>query len=194
MRTSLVLASALVIWGVGCSKDDDKNATDEVGTTTLTYAPVVIVGKDPDQQIARRVEATFAADPFVSRAARNVEVSVIDGIVTLTGPVDTIATKWTLDSLAGRVNGVDEVLDKTRIAPEANTVEAADDQISYSLQRSLAYDPSVSFDGETVTIDVVKGIVTLRGSTRDEATKLAVAQIAEQTPGVIAVKNQLTVR
>lgn len=194
MRTSLLLASVLVIGGVGCSKDGDKNATDEVGTTTLTYAPVVVVASDTDQQITRRVESTFATDPWVSRAARNVEVSVFEGIVTLTGPVDTVATKWTLESLASRVNGVDEVLDKTQIAPDKNTLEAADDQIAYNLQRSLTMDPSIAHDGEAVTIDVVKGVVTLRGSTGNEATKTAVVQIAEQTPGVIAVKDKLALR
>ena len=194
MRASLVLASAMIISSVGCSKSDDKNATDEVGTTSLTFAPVVVPPGDSDQQIIRRVESSFAADPFVSRAARNVEVSVYDGIVTLTGPVDNIPTKWTLEGMAKRVNGGDEVLDKTTIAPSANTLESADDQISYAIQRSLAFDPAIAHDGESITIDVVKGIVTLRGSARDGATKEAVERLVEQTPGVIDVNNQLAVR
>ena len=197
MRASLVLASVIAVAGIstfGCSKSGDNNATDEVGTTSLTFAPVAVVSGDSDQQITRRVESSFAADPFVSRAARNVEVSAVDGIVTLTGPVDNIPTKWTLESMAKRVNGVDEVLDKTTIAPAENTIESADDQISYDLQRALAFDPAVAHDGESVSIDVVKGIVTLRGSTRDDATEEAVQRIAEQTPGVIAVKDRLAVR
>lgn len=194
MRASLVLASVIAVCGLACSESGDKNATDEVGTTSLTFAPVVVVSGDSDQRITRRVESSFAADPFVSRAARNVEVSAVDGIVTLTGPVDNIPTKWTLESMAKRVNGVDVVLDKTTIAPSENTIERADDQISYDLQRALAFDPAVAHDGESVSIDVVKGIVTLRGSTRDDATKEAVQRLAEQTPGVIAVKDQLAVR
>ncbi len=191
MRTKLILGLVLV---VGCSKSASKNATDEVGTTTITSAPVVIVAGEPDPQITRRVEATLAADPDMSRSARSVEVSVVEGIVTLTGPVDDPETRETISTLARRVRGVKDVLDKTYVSSADNTPDRADDQISYDLERGLAFDPSVSRDGESVTIDVTNGVVTLRGNTADEATKRSVQQLAEQTPGVIAVKNRLGVR
>lgn len=195
MKISLVVPS-LMIAGVlvACSRSD-KNAMDEVGTTRITSAPLeppqAIVAREPDHLVTRRVEAALAADPAMSRAARSVEVTVVEGIVTLTGPVADTETKQALATAASRVRGVNDVLDKTLIAPARDTQETADDQISYNLQRSLALDPSVAHDGERVTIDVVNGVVTLRGTTSDVATRQAVEAIVMQTPGVIAVNNQL---
>lgn len=194
MKRSHFLPWVALVGCVACSRAADKNATDEVGTTTITQATVVVGPGDTDQQVTRRVEATFAADPFVSRAARNVEVTVTDGIVTLTGSVDGIPTKWTLEAAARKVNGVETVLDKTRVAPEENTLERADDQIAFDLQRSLIHDPSIAHDGETVTIDVLRGVVHLRGTTSDDVTRRAIERIVEETPGVVDVKNQLAVR
>jgi osmotically-inducible protein OsmY len=195
MKIALVVPSLMIVGTlVACSRSD-KNAMDEVGSTTITSAPLeppqAIVAREPDHLVTRRVEAALAADPAMSRQARSVEVTVVEGIVTLSGPVVDAETKQALATTASRVRGVNDVLDKTQVAPGRDTQETADDQISYNLQRSLAFDPSVAHDGELVTIDVVKGVVTLRGTTSDDATREAVEAIAMQTPGVIAVKNQL---
>ncbi|MBX3192151.1 MAG: BON domain-containing protein [Labilithrix sp.] len=193
MRTALILALLVV---AGCSRIG-KTATEEVGAARLTSAtvdPRDDAATEPDHSITRRVEATIAADAELSQAARNVEVTVTSGIVTLTGTVDDAETKKALELLANNVRGVVDTLDKVQIAPSLNTPQAADETIAYSLQRSLAFDPTIAHDAERVSIDVLRGRVVLRGATSALDTREAAARIAEQTPGVVAVKNELSVR
>jgi osmotically-inducible protein OsmY len=58
----------------------------------------------------------------------------------------------------------------------------SDENIAFSLQRSLADEPRVS-------IDVVEGVVTLRGTAN--ASPEQIERIAARTPGVTSVVNEL---
>lgn len=184
MKLALFLA---VFALAGCSRGD-KNATERVGTTTITQASFEATPV-PNQLLTRRVEAALASDPAVSLAAKNVEVTAVDDTVTLRGSVENAETKAALEQIAAAVPGVNATLDKMDV--RATPDEESDETIAYSLERELAFDPAISADGERVTIEVLRGVVTLRGTTTSDARRAAVRTIAETTPGVVTVVDEL---
>lgn len=138
MRILAALAASVLL--AACSHSD-KNATDEqVGTTTVTAAPVVTRAWSRQGELDRRLEATNQIDIDDSE------------------PVDT------------------------------------DETISFRLQRALLTDPTVVDHAEQVSIEVVQGVATLRGTTSRAESRLAIERIASLTAGVVRVDNRVVVR
>lgn len=172
-----------------CSRADDR-AAEESGTTTITSTSMPI---ERDQQLIRRVEAAIAADPGMSLAARNVEVDAVDGAVVLYGSVPSFTAKRSISDVVEQTIGRSP-LDKVAIAAPSPADEmAADDTVAFKLQRALFNDPVISREADAVTIDVMKGMVTLRGTARPPAAREAVEALAYSTPGVVAVTNELAI-
>ncbi len=187
MRTILILACALV---AACSRSD-KTVTDERASTTELTA-VTLESRVDDGELIRRVESAISARPDLSLAAKNAEVDAVDGVVLLRGSVPDPLTKNEIERVAASVPGTTTTLNKLGVR-DAPDVEA-DDTIAFSIQRSLVTDPSVSAAAEKVTIDVDRGIVTLRGTVASQDQKSAVERVVERSPGVVTVTSELAVR
>lgn len=190
-----VLCTFLLAGLCACSRKDlwpaEEVATDAVSTTTTTSATVeptstkkdVATFLDDDPALTRRVETSIASYPLLSRAARNVTVSVENGYVTLGGSVESFSTRDQVHDLVSHIVRNEKIHDDLQVSPMSDVDDrASDENIAFSLERSLVDQPRV-------TIDVRHGIVKLRG----EATAPdVVMRMAEQTPGVVAVTNYLT--
>ena len=190
MRTTLFFRAAACVVLVGCSRSD----TNQASTTTVRSAPVTSATvAEPDPVIARRVEAALASNPRTSAAAADVEVTVIDGIVTLRGAVADYADKAVLEGIARRVPGVVETLDKIDTSPSrAGDIGEIDERIAFSLQRAMLFDPSVSSDSAHVSVDVSHGgEVILRGTTARATTRAALQRIAFEVQGVTDITNEV---
>lgn len=186
MRTIIVAACALI---VACSRSD-KTATEEtVSTTTITAAPVTLAGPS-DEELVRRVEAAVSSNAELSILARGIELDVTEGVVTLRGPTPDPAAKAELEAVVARVPGVVETLNKLEL--RAPTDEESDDTIAFSLQRALLTDPAVESEADRVTIEVNRGIVTLRGTSTTPAMRASVERVVRRTPGVVVIENRLT--
>ena len=201
MSRCLVLAACGVV-ALGCSPKDER--PEPVGTTTLTSAeappveaaPAETVRSflEPEPEVTRAVEVALAEDPELSMRARNVSVTVERGYATLRGSVVDHATRDAVADRAGAVPGIVRVYNEVQVLPLADRDDAAsDDTIAFSLQRALASEPTLAEAAPWVTIDVERGQVTLRGAAPDAAARLAVERLAETTPGVASVRNELRV-
>lgn len=60
-----------------------------------------------DAQLKRDVDAELEWDPSINATA--IGVAVKDGVVTLTGHLDSYAEKYAIERAVGRVNGVKAV-------------------------------------------------------------------------------------
>jgi osmotically-inducible protein OsmY len=187
MRTISVLACVLV---AACSRSDRTVTDDKPATTELTGA--TLDARVSDQELIRRVETAISARPDLSMAARNAEVDAVDGVVLLRGSVSDQLTKSEIERVAATVSGTATTLNKLGVR-DATDVEA-DDTIAFSIQRALVTDPSVSPFSENVTIDVNRGLVTLRGKVGSPENIVAAQRVVERTPGVVTVTNGLTAR
>jgi len=75
------------------------------------------------------------------------------------------------------------------VAVGATSCKPKDADIQKAVQTAIAANP----DATGVTVAVEKGIVTLTGEVKDDATSLAVAGLATAVKGVKSVTNSLTV-
>jgi osmotically-inducible protein OsmY len=185
MRTIVVAACALI---VGCSRSDQTATQEPVSTTTITAAPVTLAGPS-DEALVRRVEAAVSSNAELSIVARGIELDVTEGVVTLRGATPDPAAKDELEAVVARVPGVVETLNKIELRTPSD--EESDDTIAFSLQRALVTDPAVSPEADRVTIEVNRGIVTLRGTTTPEM-RASVERVVRRTPGVVVIENRLT--
>jgi osmotically-inducible protein OsmY len=191
MKNALVLGCVIL---VSCSRNDT-TTSEAVGTTEVTSAATTTgESADTDALLTRRVEAAVASELDLSSIAKNVEVDVTEGVVTLRGAVEKATDKPPMEQLVSQVPGVTHVLDKIAVSPSrAEDAAEIDDRIAFSIQRAFVIDPAVSRDVDRVTIDVSDGRVTLRGSTNDGDARLAVQRVVFETPGVTTIRNLLVV-
>jgi osmotically-inducible protein OsmY len=111
-----------------------------------------------DSDIRDDVYAELAWDPRVTIA--NLDVSVHDGYVTLTGSAATFATKYAATDAAFRVFGVKDVDNDILVDPAAFGLRS-DEQIAADVSSMLALDLDVP--DTRVTVSVRDGVVTLGG-------------------------------
>lgn len=71
-----------------------------------------------DDEIYDSVKRKLAGDPDVKGGA--LEVSVKDGVVTITGIVRTDRAKAKADKVAGHVKGVTKVVNELKVSPTGN--------------------------------------------------------------------------
>jgi len=120
----------------------------------------------------------------------NVNASVEDGIVTLTGTVNLYQNK--LDA-AKKVKKLANVTGVRNDITVAGTV--SDSQLQQKLQKKLAYDRVGYFDNafNYVDVSVKDGVVTLNGYAEWDPPKDSALAIAANMPGVKDVVNDVSV-
>lgn len=192
-----IAAFALALSTTACQR------TDEVHTVS-------------DADLVNAVRATFAADHDTQGATSQVQIHAKDGVITLSGTVDTAADKTLAEQAARRTNGVVNVVNQIIVTePQAGNPDVPFDEravreealktgerIGASSGDVRIYDAVrrklVAHEGTSrkeIFVDVVNGDVTLRGrfvgtpEARDEAVAAALT-----VPGVKAVNDKLTVR
>jgi osmotically-inducible protein OsmY len=121
--------------------------------------------------------------------ASEVGVAVKDGVVTLTGKVDTYLKKWRAEEAAHRVNGVIAVANDI----EVRTIgERTDTDIAAAAVHALKWDASLPADKIQVTVD--KGWVTLKGELEWQHQKQEAERVIRRLWGVKGVSNLITLK
>lgn len=111
-----------------------------------------------DLQLQQRVIEELEFEPSVSAA--HIGVSVRDGVVTLSGHVNSFIEKFAAERAARRVKGVKAVAQEIDIHLPSDK-KTGDDEIAARAARILNWD--VSIPHERISIKVEHGIVTLSG-------------------------------
>jgi hyperosmotically inducible protein len=139
-----------------------------------------------DQDIQAKVEQQLAK----KSQFHNLQSSVEDGIVTLSGSVDVYQQKLDAAKKVRKLANVQGV--RNLIAVEGQPV--ADAQLTAQLNHKLYYD-RIGYDNEFnfVTASVQNGVVTLSGETRTDVGRDSALSIANYMPGVKEVVNDIRV-
>jgi len=156
-----------------------------------------------DSALTVKVKSKLAADSQTSAIKIGVETK--DGVVTLSGTVPTTTEKDQADKIAKNTEGVKRVVNSIKVDPNAlgatNVGEKAGEtakQIGETVNDAAILTKlktKIVADGITGTnIDVTNGEVVLKGEVADAGKKARAEEIAKNTDGVKAVKNQLTVK
>ena len=118
-------------------------------------------------------------------------VAVKDGVVTLTGWVDSYTKKWAAEEAAHRVRGVKAVANDIEVRL-TTAGERTDADIAAAAVRALEWDAFISVDNLDVTVS--KGWVTMKGSVEWQYQKNDAERVVRRLTGVKGVSNLITVK
>jgi osmotically-inducible protein OsmY len=140
-----------------------------------------------DQEIQMDVLAELRWDHSIQ--ANEIGVAVKDGVVTLTGTVDTYLKKWKAEEAAHRVAGVAAVANDITVRTIG---ERTDADIAAAAVHALKWNSSVPADKIQVTVD--KGWVTLKGEVEWQYQKEEAERAVRPLWGVKGVSNLIVVK
>jgi len=154
-----------------------------------------------DMGITSTVKAKLVADEIVKAA--QIDVTTSNGVVTLTGNVDSDVAKSRALELAKETKGVVKVIDMIAAKQASGGGDApeparslgevmTDSGISLSVKNQLLDDPQVK--GLNIDVDTRDGVVFLTGSVGSDSEKLRAIQLAKDTKGVKDVQANLTLQ
>ncbi len=138
-----------------------------------------------DEEIEMAVYTELSFDEAVS--SHLLDISSLDGVVTLSGSVDNVLARDRAISIAQSIKSVRSVVDKV----EVKAVESSDVQIQKDVKDKLLQDPAT--DSYEIGVLVNKGIVTLSGTVDSYAEKKICAQVAKSVIGVRGIRNVIEV-
>jgi osmotically-inducible protein OsmY len=142
-----------------------------------------------DEQIQREVLAEMKFEPRVQ--PNEIGVAVKNGVVTLTGFVDSYTKKWAAEDAAHRVRGVKAVANDIEVRL-SSLFERTDTDIAAAAVRALEWDAFVPTDKLDVTVS--KGWVTLKGEVEWNYQKDDAERVVRRLAGVKGVSNLITVK
>jgi osmotically-inducible protein OsmY len=140
-----------------------------------------------DEEIQKDVLAELKWDARIQ--PNEIGVSVRDGIVTLTGWVDSYLKKWSAEDVAHRVDGVKGVANDIEVKL---ATERTDPDIAAAAVHAIEWDAFVPSDKVQVTVS--KGWVTLRGEVEWQYQKEDAERVVRRLAGVKGVTNLITVK
>ena len=142
-----------------------------------------------DEQIQRDVLNELKWDARVQ--PNEIGVAVKNGIVTLTGWVDSYLKRWAAEDAAHRVEGVKAVVNEIEVRLPV-TAERTDEDIAAAVIRALEWDAGVPSDRIEVTVS--KGWVTLKGEVEWGFQREDAERAARRVTGVRGVSNLIVVK
>jgi osmotically-inducible protein OsmY len=161
---------------------------------SLLSVGILSAGLAAQTTIAGRYDSAIQARATQKLAAkqqfRNLQASVEDGIVTLSGNVSLYQQKLDAAKQVRKLPNVQGV--RNLIAVQGNSVPDAN--LAAQLDRKLYYD-RIGYDNlfSYVTASVKDGVATLNGETRTEFDRDSALALVNITPGVKAVVNNVAV-
>jgi osmotically-inducible protein OsmY len=141
-----------------------------------------------DIEIKRRVDEELRWEPRVDAA--NIGVAVDDGIVTLSGSVDSWAEKWAAEHATKRVAGVAAVVEHIEVRLPVHA-QRTDGDIARAAANALMWNTWVPAD--CVKVKVEEGWVTLEGGVAAPHQKRAAEEAVRPLTGVRGVTNLIDI-
>ena len=142
-----------------------------------------------DAEIQSEVFAELKFEPRVQPS--EIGVAVKDGVVTLTGHVDSYLKKWSAEKAAHRVRGVKAVANEIDVRLPSSS-ERTDADIARAAAQALEWDAFVPPGKVKVTVE--KGWVTLDGEVDWQYQRLDADRVVRRLTGVKGVSNLIKVR
>jgi osmotically-inducible protein OsmY len=142
-----------------------------------------------DKSVREDVTRELDWEPVVR--STEIGVAVKDGIVTLSGVVDSHAAKRAAERAAGRVRGVRAVSSQLEVKPVGPS-EPSDADIAWAAANALAW--SALVPKERISVSVSCGWIVLEGAVERRFQKVAAEDAVADLAGVMGVTNLIAVR
>ncbi len=142
-----------------------------------------------DRELQDLVREALDWEPGVDPA--HIGVAVDNGVVTLSGHVGSYAEKIAAEHAVIRIRGVRGLAEALVVrVPVAG--DYADDQIADCARRILDWNVTVPADAISLTVE--RGRVTLSGTVKTYAQKLAADRALRKLGGVVSIINQIRIQ
>ncbi len=149
-----------------------------------------VTGKEVER--VQDIEIAVAIKNRLSRVDRqsfsSIEVSVKDGIATLTGTAESLWIQQRATEISQAIRGVGGVIDRISVGP---VVTNDDSGLQQQLEYLFLQDPVVERDD--IHVDVVQGVVTLKGQVHSRQEQHAALNLAKMVKGIREVRDLLNV-
>jgi osmotically-inducible protein OsmY len=142
-----------------------------------------------DSQLHKDIVDEMRWDPRVKVA--EIAVSAKDGVITLTGVVDTYAQKYAAERVVERVSGVRAIADDLQVKIQHSLLRS-DTDIAHAAVNALRWDTEVP--DEKIAVKVENGWVTLKGEAEWNFQKAAAERDIRYLAGVKGVSNLIVVK
>jgi osmotically-inducible protein OsmY len=142
-----------------------------------------------DAELQQDVMNELKWEPTIKAA--EIGVGVKDGVVTLSGYVDSYVKKWVAERAAARVSGVRAVAEEIQVRLPGS-LKRSDEDIAGAVANVLEWNVLVPHD--RVKVQVQDGLVTLSGEVDWWYQKNAAEEAVRYLMGVVLFNNQITVK
>jgi len=160
-----------------------------IGETGVTDSIKVVPSESrTDKQILEAVRDALKTN-LGKDTAQKIDITVKDGVVTLTGTLPSSYPKQVAGFLAGMSQGVVDVRNNVIVKP---TIERTDAQIAMDVRSRFRRNALLK--EQDLDVAVKDGLVTIAGTVETFRQVEQAEAIARFTPGVVDVLNQLFVR
>ncbi len=142
-----------------------------------------------NDELQKNVQDAIKWEPFLNAA--EIGVAVKDGIVTLTGEVDSYAKKLEVEEAASNVAGINAVVEKV-VVKLGKSLSKSDNDIAAEILNAYKYDWEIPND--IVKVKVEDGWVTLTGDLPWNYQREAAKRAADRMAGVKGVTNNIHIK
>lgn len=139
-----------------------------------------------DRDLREAVEEALDWEPIIN--AKGIGVSAKDGVVTLTGHVDSFPQKREAEKVAGVVPGVKAVVCDLEVALAPPT----DEEVARNASNAIAWNKLLPKGDVQVWVD--KGRVTLEGTLDSQQQRKSAEQCVRSLAGVKDVNNHIVIK
>lgn len=142
-----------------------------------------------DLDLKKDVLTELSWDPLVPET--KVGVSVSEGVVTLTGHLDSYAEKVATRRAVERVVGVKAIALEIDVVPEGSH-KRSDTEIAMAVEHALSWNSSVPKDRIHFTVE--KGWVTLNGDVDWNFQRRSVERMVRPLKGVVGITDNISLK
>jgi osmotically-inducible protein OsmY len=141
-----------------------------------------------DFEIQKDVREELTWEPSIN--ANDINVSVKNGVVTISGTVDSYFKKEKAEKAAKRVEGVTRVFENLDVKLPSET-RKKDSEIERAVLNELKWNTSIS--GDKVKVKVKNGTVSLAGEVEWEFQRIAIRNTIKNLAGVKGIVNNIKI-
>jgi len=143
-----------------------------------------------DSDVQRNVQDELKWEPGLTHASK-IGVGVKDGIVTLSGSVNSYFEKWAAERAAKRVYGVKALAEELEVELPDST-ERTDSEIAQAAENALSWNVAVPSD--RIQVMVEHGWLTLQGEVDSEYQRSGAERAVRGLIGLKGVLNDVIVK
>jgi osmotically-inducible protein OsmY len=143
-----------------------------------------------NEQLQKDVQDAIKWEPLLNAA--EIGVTARDGVITLTGTVNSYAKKSEAENAAKSVAGVKAVVEKIEIKFDSEWAKVTDNEIATEVLNAIKWNWKIP--NNKIKVKVEKGWVTLEGEVNWNFQKEAARSAVTNLIGVAGVLNNIILR